>query len=160
MSIEENNIAALNASPDAGAAVIRRNTEEVQGKGNWEVFDELFAEDFIDHTPQPGGFKADKSSVKELYTMLRRAFPDFHAKIHFQTVDGDRVTSYKTYYGTHEGPIFGLEPTGRRMHFESVDVMRVRNGQITDHWGAGDLLSVVLQLGGKVISDDNQKSLR
>jgi len=42
------------------------------------------------------------------------------------------------------------------MHFESVDVMRVRKGQITDHWGAGDLLSVVLQLGGKVIADNNK----
>jgi predicted ester cyclase len=140
-----------NVKDNPGMMVIRRNTEEVQGKGNWEVFDELFSEDFIDHTPQPGGFKADKSSVKALYTMLRTAFPDFHAKIHWQTADGDRITTYKTYYGTHKGPIFGLAPTGRKMHFESVDVMRVRNGQITDHWGAGNLLSVVQQLGGKVV---------
>ena len=34
-------------------AVIRRNTEEVQGKGNFDVFEELFDEDFVDHTPQP-----------------------------------------------------------------------------------------------------------
>jgi hypothetical protein len=32
---------------------VRRNTEEVQGGGNFEVFDELFADDFLDHTPQP-----------------------------------------------------------------------------------------------------------
>ena len=32
-------------------AVIRRNTEEVQGKGNFDVFEELFDEDFVDHTP-------------------------------------------------------------------------------------------------------------
>jgi predicted ester cyclase len=153
MYTEENKRSVPNTPVDPGMAVVRRNTDEVQGKGNWEVFDELFAEDFIDHTPQPGGFKADKGSVKELYTMLRTAFPDFHAKIHFQMVDGDRVTSYKTYYGTHEGPIFGLESTGRKMHFESVDVMRVRNGQITDHWGAGDLLSVVQQLGGKIVAE-------
>lgn len=35
-------------------AVVHRNTEEVQGKGNYEIFEELFAPDFIDHTPQPG----------------------------------------------------------------------------------------------------------
>ena len=34
-------------------AVVRRNTEEVQGKGNFDVFEELFGEDFVDHTPQP-----------------------------------------------------------------------------------------------------------
>jgi hypothetical protein len=42
-------------TPDRGIAVVRRNTEEVQGRGNFEVFEELFAIDFVDHTPQPGG---------------------------------------------------------------------------------------------------------
>ena len=36
---------------EAAKAVIRRNTEEVQGGGNFEVFEELFADDFLDHTP-------------------------------------------------------------------------------------------------------------
>ena len=35
-------------------AVVRRNTEEVQGKGRFDVFEELFADDFVDHTTQPG----------------------------------------------------------------------------------------------------------
>ena len=39
---------------EAAKAVVRRNTEEVQGGGNFEVFEELFADDFLDHTPQPG----------------------------------------------------------------------------------------------------------
>ena len=43
-------------SSEAGIAVVRRNTEEVQSRGNFEVFEELFASDFVDHTPQPGGF--------------------------------------------------------------------------------------------------------
>src|SRR5256885_2374422 len=38
---------------DAAIAVVRRNTEEVQGKGNWNLYEELFADDFVDHTPQP-----------------------------------------------------------------------------------------------------------
>ncbi len=30
-------------SSDAAKAIIRRNTEEVQGRGNFDVFEELFA---------------------------------------------------------------------------------------------------------------------
>jgi predicted ester cyclase len=37
--------------------------------------------------------------------------------------------------------------TGRKVHFETVDVMRVRNGKITDHWGVANLLSPAQQLG-------------
>src|SRR3954453_16675967 len=131
---------------EAAKAVVRRNTEEVQGGGNFELFDELFADDFVDNTPHPGA-GADKAGVRELYAGLRKAFPDFRAQIHWQSVDGDLVTTYKVYYGTHRGTFLGVAPTGRAVHFETVDSMRVRDGQITDHWGVGNLYSLLQQLG-------------
>ena len=132
---------------EAAKAVVRRNTEEVQGKGDFRVFDELFADDFVDHTTQPGT-TPDKAGVRKLYAYLREAFPDFRAEIHWQLADGDRVTTFKTYYGTHEGTFLGIAPTHRAIHFETVDVMRVQNGKITDHWGVGNLLSLMQQIGG------------
>lgn len=92
------------ASYEALKAVVRRNTLEVQSGGNFELFDELFADDFLDHTPQPGG-TPDKEGARRLYHALREAFPDFHAEIHWQAVDGDIVTTFKTYHGTHQGEI-------------------------------------------------------
>src|SRR5438876_1966680 len=50
---------------DAAIAVVRRNAEEVQGKGNWGLFEELFADDFVDHTPQPGT-TPDKDGARAL----------------------------------------------------------------------------------------------
>jgi len=135
------------SSSEAAKAVVRRNTEEVQGEGRFDVFDELFADDFTDHTPQPN-ITPDKAGVRTLYTYIRAAFPDFHAEIHWQLADGDRVTTYKTYHGTHQGPFLGVPPTHRKIHFETVDVMRVQHGKITDHWGVGNLLSLMQQIGG------------
>ena len=136
-----------NTSAEAAKAVVRRNTEELQSRGNFDLFEELFADDFVDHTPQPGGFTADRDGARNLYRVLRSAFPDFRAEIHWQISDGDRVTTFKTYHGTHLGPFWGLEPTGRKIQFETVDVMRVRNGKITDHWGVANLFSLAQQLG-------------
>jgi predicted ester cyclase len=42
----------------------------------------------------------------------------------------------------------GIAPTHRKIQFESVDVMRVRDGKITDHWGVGNLLSLMQQTDG------------
>jgi steroid delta-isomerase-like uncharacterized protein len=117
-----------NAISAAGKAVVRRNTEAVQGKGNFDVFEELFADDFVDHTTQPGT-SPDKAGVRKLYKYLREAFPDFHAEIHWQLADGDRVTTYKTYHGTHEGTFLGVAATHRKIQFETVDVMRVQHGK-------------------------------
>ncbi|CDO08000.1 MULTISPECIES: ester cyclase [Mycobacteriaceae] len=125
--------------------LVRRNTEQVQGGGDFTVFDELFADGFTDHTPQPG-ITPDKEGVRALYTGLRTAFPDLHAEIHWQTVDDDKVTTFKTYRGTHHGEFLGIAPTGRPISFDTVDVFRVHNGQLTDHWGVANLLGVLIQL--------------
>jgi len=63
-------------SSDTAKAVVRRNTEEVQGKGNFEVFEELCADDFVDHTPQPN-MTPNKAGVRKLYGYMRKDFPTF-----------------------------------------------------------------------------------
>jgi steroid delta-isomerase-like uncharacterized protein len=141
---------ATKSSSEAAMAVVRRNTEEVQGGGNFDLFEELFADDFIDHTPQPNS-GADKDGVRVLYHALRRAFPDFRPEIHWQVADDNLVTTFKTYHGTHQGAFLGVEPTGRKIHFETVDVMRVVDGRITEHWGVANLYSLMRQLGAPFI---------
>jgi steroid delta-isomerase-like uncharacterized protein len=138
--------AQRHSEAEAVKAVVRRNTEQVQGQGDFALFDELFADDFVDHTAEPST-TPDKAGVRVLYHRPREAFPDFRPEIHWQTVDGDVVTTYKTYHGTHLGDFLGVAPTGKTIRFETVDAMRVRDGKITDHWGVANLYSVLQQLG-------------
>jgi steroid delta-isomerase-like uncharacterized protein len=133
------------AIEDAAIAIVRRNTEEVQSKGDFELFEELFDDDFIDHTPQPGT-TPDKDGVRVLYSRLRSAFPDFDADIQWQSASADLVTTYKIYRGTQKGAFLGVAPTGRSVEFETVDVMRVVDGRITEHWGVANLLKAMAQL--------------
>jgi hypothetical protein len=63
---------------------------------------------------------SDKAAVKILYTKLREAFPDFSADIKWQSADGDLVTTYKIYHGTHSGEFLGIPATGRIMRFETA----------------------------------------
>jgi steroid delta-isomerase-like uncharacterized protein len=135
-----------NSIGEDAKTVVRMNTELVQGRGDFDLFEELFAEDFVDHTPQPGT-TPNKDGVRVLYTRLREAFPDFRPEIHWQSVDGDLVTTFKTYHGTHLGDFLGVPPTGKEIRFETVDAMRVRDGKITEHWGVANLYGLMQQLG-------------
>jgi predicted ester cyclase len=56
------------------------------------------------------------------------------------------VVTYKTYHGTHRGEFLGIKGTGKKVSFDCVDAMRVRNGKIVEHWGAANLLAVLAQL--------------
>ena len=64
------------SSLEAAKAVVRRNTEEVQGEGRFDVFDELFADDFTDHTPQPNT-TPDKAGVRNSTCIFVRHSPTF-----------------------------------------------------------------------------------
>jgi len=118
----------------------------VQGKGNWGLFEELFADDFVDHTPQPG-HDTDKDGVRVLYKRLRAAFPDFHPEIHWQAAAGNLVTTYKTSHGTHQGEFPRYSGHREAGSFYTVDAMRVVDGKITEHWGVATLLDLMQQLG-------------
>ncbi|MBM4618630.1 hypothetical protein GS540_31110 [Rhodococcus hoagii] len=58
--------------------------------------------------PHPAaGTHPDKSGTRLLYSRMRAAFQDFHAEIHWQSVERDLVTTYKTYRGTRRGTFPG-----------------------------------------------------
>ena len=52
-----------------------------------------------------------------------------------------------TFTGTHKDEFFGIPPTAKSVTLQFVDIMRVREGRITDHWLCMDQLSFMQQLG-------------
>jgi predicted ester cyclase len=131
---------------EAAKAVVRRNTEEAQGGGDWALCDELFCDGFVDHTPQPGR-TPDKAGALELCQTLRAAFPGFHTVSRRQAARDDLVTTDRTYHGTHQGEFSDIAPTGREVQFETGDALRVVDDPITEHRGVADLFSLMEQLG-------------
>jgi len=137
--------AASDDTAISNRAIIKRLLEEVQRDGDFDLFEEIFAPEYVDHTPF-GGFPANRDGTREIYKTFRSAFPDWRAEVHLQVAEGDLVNTYKTYHGTHRGPFFGVAPTGRATRFDVMDIMRIRNGQITDHWTVADGAGLMAQI--------------
>jgi steroid delta-isomerase-like uncharacterized protein len=128
------------------AAIQRRFVEEYQTGGDVAVGEELLADDFVDHTPF-GTFSPDKAGVLALFAMLRGAFPDFRAEIHLMLEDGDKVVTRKTFHGTHRGDFVGIPPTGRTVAFDVIDIVRITDGKVCEHWNVVDAFGLMHQLG-------------
>ena len=60
---------------------------------------------------------------------------------------GDRVVTCGTFTATHLGSFQGLPPTGRQISLAVMHIDRVENGRIVEHWGHGDALGLMQQLG-------------
>ena len=73
--------------------------------------------------------------------------PDLRVVIDDMIAEDDKVTVRYTIEGTHEGDLFGILPTGRRVCTESFTVERVSDGKIREHWRITDSLDMMQQLG-------------
>ena len=132
-------------SAEANKAAVRRLVDEAQSRGDLSVVDELFAEDFVDHSPFPG-VPATREGVKMLFGYLRSVFPDLRVRIDEQVADEGKVVTRKTFAGTHQGEFMGAAATGRPVSFEVIDILTFRDGKIAEHRVVFDQLSLRQQL--------------
>ena len=132
-------------STEKSKSVVLRFVEEVQNQHDISVMDELFSPDFVDHS----GISAlsNLDGAKQFFTMFFTAFPDIQVTIHDQSVEGDKVWTRKTFHGTHQGEFMGIPPTNKSIEINVIDIHRVFDGKITEHWAVADMLSLMQQLG-------------
>ena len=126
--------------------IVRRFVDEYQTGGSETAFAECLDANVIDHNLPPG-IAPGALGVHQQFDGFRAAFPDFQATILDQIAEDDRVVTRKVFTGTHLGPLQGIEPSGRKVEIHVIDIVRVANGKIVEHWNCVDRLGLLAQLG-------------
>jgi steroid delta-isomerase-like uncharacterized protein len=116
-------------------------------EGNIDLVDELLAPDYVNRTPATPDQPTGPEGVKGVVGMFRSGMPDLRVVIEDMIADGDKVAVRYTLEGTHEGELFGVPPTGRRLSIKSIAIERVSDGKIREHWRVTDSLDMMQQLG-------------
>lgn len=133
-------------SEEALARLARKFVEEGHNKGDLAALEEVFAQDAVDHgaiaMPAPG-----RDGIIQRVAALRTAFPDEQATIEDMIVQGDRIAFRWTITGTHLGPFQRMAPTGKKVTITGINIERVREGRIAEHWSSADMLGLKRQLG-------------
>ncbi len=126
-------------------ALVIKGFEEGFNQGNAAVFDEIMADKGIDHQEAPD--TDVREHLKDVIRMLRTAFPDLHFEVHDVIAEDDLVACRSTMTGIHEGPLFGMEPTGKPVTVAHMHFMRMVDGKNTDLWHVWDFAGLLRQLG-------------
>lgn len=132
--------------PGQNSLVVRRFVEGYQSGHDVAVAEDLLADDFVDRSPF-AGLPPDRNGVLMLFATLFDAFPDLRAEIHDQVEEGDKVVTRKTFLGTHTGDFMGIPATGRDVAWDVIDIVRVRDDKMVEHWNVVDALTLMQQLG-------------
>jgi predicted ester cyclase len=86
--------------------------------------------------------------ISSYMRFVRAAFPDFNNEIESMVEEGDAVFARLRYTGTHDGPIFGIAPTGRRIAYAGAALFRFRDERVWNVWVLGDVDGLKRQLAG------------
>jgi hypothetical protein len=65
--------------------------------------------------------------------------------------DEEMVAQRILFTGTHTGPFQGLPPTNRQVRFSGLEINRVVDGKVAEHWVQLDALTLFEQLGLRVV---------
>ncbi len=125
--------------------VVSRFYQDVFLEHDLSRLDDYLRDDYIQHNPDcPQG----KAGFREFFTTIFRAVPDFRYVLRRMVAEGDLVMVHSTTMGTHTGGEWlGQQPTGNRLCFDVVDIFRVEEGKIAEHWDVADTFTFFSQLG-------------
>jgi steroid delta-isomerase-like uncharacterized protein len=111
-----------------------------------KIIDEVVEPDVLFHAPVPAD-ATGAQALKQVWTVLLRAFPDLHVHIEDLIAEGDKVVARNTVTGTHEGEYHGVPPTGKSVTYHEIFILRFAGGQIAEIWGVVDVYWQLRQLG-------------
>ncbi|WP_308113689.1 ester cyclase [Arthrobacter sp. ISL-30] len=79
---------------------------------------------------------------------VRSAFSDLQIKsIEPFLADGNLECVHGIMTGTHTGDFVGIAPTGQSVEIAGIDIIRVDDGKVAEHWGVTDTLKIMQQIG-------------
>jgi steroid delta-isomerase-like uncharacterized protein len=133
-------------SPEAvGAALLDKYVAAVNAHDT-STFADLHTEAYIQHSGRsPNGLAAQVENFRAIFARM----PDVQARVEDRVIQGDKVVARMTFSATHTQPMQGIAPTGRRFELRTIDIWRVENGKLAEHWDVVDYAGLQKQLRGE-----------
>lgn len=129
------------------AGRIRRLFDGVWNDGEPGVADDLVAEDYTIHDRELAAELSGPTLYRALAEGTREVFPDAAFAIEDLLVDGDRVALRWEMTGSHEGSLFGEEPTGRAVTLPAIEIDHFDDsGLLAETWTRSDMLGLRRQV--------------
>ena len=132
-------------STEQNKELVRRYYEGVYNGRNPGLLDELASPDYDEHSPfpgQPNGLEGLKARAGYLLAAFEPVFT-----INQLVAEGDTVVAYWTNTGTHRADFMGMPASGRTVTISGIDVHKVRDGRLAEHWHVVEELQMLQQLG-------------
>jgi len=109
-------------------------------------FPDILTESYIQRSGRsPSGLPAQIELFKRIFAVM----PDLRMVVEDRIIAGDKIVSRNSFSATHTNTIRGVPPTGKPFTFHTIDIWRVENGKLAEHWDVTDTVEVLRALRGE-----------
>ena len=129
-----------------GLEKMQRFYDELLSDGNFDVIDEIVADDIVDHEAMPDQPEG-KDGVRWFIELLRAGFSDIKVTMGPALESGDLASAQFTITAKHTGEFMGVPASAKQIEIETIDIVRVADGKCAEHWGVTDMLALLQQIG-------------
>ncbi len=127
-------------------AIVRPWIEAYNNRDIQQVEADVLAPGYVAHAPAASG-PLDTQAWRQFTAAFIEAFPDLRLTVEDIFSEGDMVATRVAFRGTHRGEFQGIPPTDKEVAFSSIEINRMVDGKVQEHWFEMDLLGLMGQLG-------------
>lgn len=115
--------------------------------GDFAALDQILSPNFVEHELLPPQIPPGREGAKILFSMLRHAIPDAVMSPEDMVAEGDKVAVRVLVTGTQTGEFMGIPASGKLVEYTVMDLMRIQDSQLVEHWGVADQMTLLTQIG-------------
>jgi steroid delta-isomerase-like uncharacterized protein len=129
---------------EANKTIVETFCKSILQDHDFSLVDKYMRDDFIQHNED---CQQGKAGFIEFFRETFKALPDFSSSVKKIIAEGDTVMMYSTTTATHSHEWLGNPATGNKLNYDAVDIFRLDDGKIAEHWDVADTLKLFSQLG-------------
>ena len=134
------------AEIEENRATVRRWIETFNNPYTPQTEVDVLDPDYVAHAPGLPG-PLDLEAWEQFTASFVEAFPNLRLTVEDIFSGGDLVAARVAFRGTHRGEFQGIPPTDKQVAFSSIEIDRMVDGKVAEHWFEMDLLGLMHQLG-------------
>ncbi|TNC15782.1 ester cyclase [Methylobacterium terricola] len=133
---------SIDANKDLARAYF---TAFLERDGAW--WQRHIAPEFVRHDPGLTFAVRGPEGVARLGEVLHGGVTEMALPIDEVVAEGDRVLVRLRFQGRHTGDLMGLAPSDRSIDIAVMDLFRIVDGRLVEHWALLDNLGLLKQVG-------------
>ena len=130
--------------PEENKAVVQRFFAALDDQ-DIDAVGDMLASDYRLHFD--GNPEMDRGAGIGFFGAFLAAFPDISHQVQDQLAEGDRIATRIVVRGTHQKEMMGIPATGKEIAISAINMVRIDDGKIAEHWVNSDSLGMMMQLG-------------